>query len=385
MTSTDNKEGGPSAMEILVHRSELLRELSIAQGVVERKSTVPILSSFLFETAGNNLLISATDLDVSLRTFCPATVKTQGSCTVPARKLYEYVRLLPEGEVSLKLLENDWVQIRSGRSNAKMVGLARKNFPNLPLFPAESAIRLPAQAVRTMIGKTIFAISREESRYTLNGALLILKPGAITMVATDGHRLAHIETTKNKAAVNGEIKVLIPRKALAEVNSLLNSTESDLFEFAKDETTLFFRIGSRLLTCRQLAGRFPNYEAILPRDLNRSASLRSVELSQAIQRVSQFSDERSSAIRLKIETNQLRVMSSTADMGESEDTLETVFAGDPFTIGFNSHYLLDFLKVAGSENVSFHFKASDSAGEFKTDEAGDSDYKYRYIVMPLRA
>ncbi|HEY6351884.1 MAG TPA: DNA polymerase III subunit beta [Candidatus Angelobacter sp.] len=200
-------------MEIIVEKSELLKELSITQGVVERKSTVPILSNFLFETAGNNLLITATDLDVSLRTFCPAAIKKQGSCTVPARKLYDYVRLLPDGEVTIRLLDNGWVQIRCGRSNTKMVDLERKNFPNPPLFPAESAIRLPAPVLRTMISKTIFAISQEESRYTLNGALLVLKPGTITMVATDGHRLAHIETAKSNVAVDSEMKILLLRTA----------------------------------------------------------------------------------------------------------------------------------------------------------------------------
>jgi DNA polymerase III subunit beta len=372
-------------MEIVVEKSDLLKELSITQGVVERKSTVPILSNFLFETAHNNLLITATDLDVSLRTFCSAAVKKQGSCTVPARKLYDYVRLLPDSEVTIRLLENGWVQIRCGRSNTKMVGLERKNFPNLPLFPTQSAIQLPAPVLRTMISRIIFAISQEESRYTLNGALLVIKPGQITMVATDGHRLAHIETVGSNVAVDSEMKILVPRKAMAELYSLLNLTGIDVFEFAKDESTLFFRIGSRLLTCRQLVGNFPNYKAVLPRDLSRSLKIPSDDLSRAVQRVSQFSDERSGAIRLRMESNQLRVSSSSVEAGESEDTLETVFAGEPITIGFNSRYLLDFLRVTNGETVSFHFKGTDSAGEFKTDEAGDSEYKYRYVVMPLRA
>ena len=203
-------------MEIIVQKSDLLRELSVTQGVVERKSTVPILSSFLLEATDNHhLLITATDLELSLRTFCPAKVIKAGSCTIPARKLYEYVRLLRDGEITIKLLENHWLQIRSGRSNTKMVGMARENFPALPLFPAHSALQLPARILQTMISRTIFAISQEESRYTLNGALLHIKPGVITMVATDGHRLAHIETEKSKVVVSGEIKVLVPKKAMA--------------------------------------------------------------------------------------------------------------------------------------------------------------------------
>ncbi|HEY6770567.1 MAG TPA: DNA polymerase III subunit beta [Candidatus Sulfotelmatobacter sp.] len=261
-----SQQAGSSTMEITIQKSDLLKELSLTYGIVERKSTIPILTSFLFEATDNNLLITATDLDLSLRTFCSAKVIKAGSCTIPARKLYEHVRLLRDGEITIKLLENHWVQIRSGRSNTKMVGMSRDNFPVLPLFPAQDAIQLPARVLRTMIGKTIFAISQEESRYTLNGALLLIKPGSITMVATDGHRLAHIEAVKSKVAVTGEIRVLVPRKALAEINALLNSSAVDAIGFAKDASTLFFTIGTRLFTSRQLVGKFPNYEAVLPRD-----------------------------------------------------------------------------------------------------------------------
>src|SRR6266849_6022844 len=170
--STESTTIQGTQMEITVNKTELLRELTATQGVVERKTTIPILSNFLFEAADGKLSITATDLDLSLKTSCSAKVKKEGSCTIPARKLYDYVKLLPEGEISIKLMENHWVQIRSGRSNTKMVGMARANFPALPAFPAESAIQIPASVLRQLIGKTIFSISSEESRYTLNGALM---------------------------------------------------------------------------------------------------------------------------------------------------------------------------------------------------------------------
>src|SRR5690349_7861366 len=220
-------------MEITVSKFELLRELTATQGVVERKTTIPILSNYLFEAAGDRLSITATDLDLSLRTSCAAKVKKDGSCTIPARKLHDYVKLLGDGDISIKLLENHWVQIRSGRSNTKMVGMARANFPALPLFPAESALQLPAQTVRTLISRTIFAISNEESRYTLNGALLVLKPESLTMVATDGHRLAYVEHNGTKLPVNGEMRVLVPKKAMSELSALLNSSDPQTVEFAK--------------------------------------------------------------------------------------------------------------------------------------------------------
>ncbi len=384
-TAPVHPEPESAGFEIQIEKRELLKELSVTQGVVERKSTIPILTSFLFETAGNkNLLITATDLELSLRTVCTAQVTRPGSCTLPARKLYEYVRLLGDGDITIKSLPNDWVQIRSGRSHTKMVGLARKNFPSLPLFPASSAITLPRDALRTMIARTIFAISQEESRYTLNGALLILQPDSMAMVATDGHRLAYIKTARTTVGVNSETRVLIPRKALAEIYSLLNSGAADIFQFARDDSNLFFRIGTRLLTSRQLAGVFPNYEAVMPRDLPHELSIPSAEFSLAIQRVSQFADT-SNAIRLTTDKNELRLSCSNAEMGESQESLGTTYVGDQVKIGFNSEYLLDFVKVAGAERVTLHFKEPNGAAEFRPEQATSSNYQYRYVMMPMRA
>ena len=370
-------------MEIVVTQTELLRELTATQGVVERKTTIPILSNFLFEAAGDRLTITATDLDLSLRTSCAATVKKEGSCTIPARKLYDYVKLLPEGPVTIKQMENHWVQIRAGRSNTKMVGMARANFPALPTFPSGSATKLPVAILKNLIAKTIFAISNEESRYTLNGALMVIKAEAIAMVATDGHRLAHIEAKSDFHGVNGEMKTLIPRKAMNELRSLLDQTDQDSIEFAKDDSTLFFRIGGRLLTSRQLTGQFPNYEAVLPRDNNKAIVVGCSELMAAIQRVAQFADERSGAIRMKLDKDEMRISSSSTDSGESEDTIETSYKSDPIIVGFNSQYLLDFLKATNSGEVRLEFKDPQSAGQMRPEGGGD-DYKYRYIIMPMR-
>lgn len=381
-SSTATAQG--TAMEITVSKADLLRELTATQGVVERKTTIPILSNFLFEAGDGKLTITATDLDLSLKTSCPAKVKKEGSCTIPARKLYDYVKLLPDGEISIKLMENHWVQIKSGRSNTKMVGMARANFPALPSFPDSSAINLPANILKTLIAKTIFAISSEESRYTLNGSLMVMKAESIAMVATDGHRLAWIENSTAKLpSVSGEMKTLVPKKAMAELNSLLQNSDVDGIEFAKDDSTLFFRVGGRVLTSRQLTGQFPNYEAVLPRDNNKSIALRSAELSAAIQRVAQFADERSGAIRLKLEKGELKLSSSSAESGESEDSLEIAYDGDAMTIGFNSIYLLDFLKVVGDGGVRLELKDSQSAGQLRPEEPGEG-FKYRYIVMPMR-
>jgi DNA polymerase III subunit beta len=370
-------------MEITVSKFELLKELAATQGVVERKTTIPILSNYLFEAAGDKLFLTATDLDLSLRTSCTAKVKKEGSCTIPARKLHDYVKLLPDSEITIKLLENHWVSIRCGRSNTKMVGMARSNFPTLPAFPTAGVVKIPSPVLRQMIAKTTFAIANEESRYTLNGALMVLKSESITMVATDGHRLAHIERSGEKFdGVSGEMKTLVPKKAMDELKTLLDSADVASIDFAKDESTLYFRVGPRLLTSRQLTGQFPNYEAVLPKDNNKSVTVNCEDLSGAIQRVAQFADERSRAVRVKLDKGELKISASSTETGESEDSIETNYQGDPVTIGFNAAYMLDFLKAIGPGEVRMEFKDAQSAGQLRPGE-GD-DYKYRYIVMPMR-
>src|SRR2546421_11571334 len=201
------------AMEFRVAKSALLNELSTTQGVVEGKTTIPILSNLLVEAKGNHLAITATDLELSIRTSCEAKIKKEGAGTIPAKKLLELVRLLPEGEIKVKLLENHWVEIVSEKKKYKLVGMAKENFPTLPAMP-HSMVKISAPVLESLIAKTKFAISMEESRYTLNGGLLILKPDTLAMVATDGHRLALAETDQKLAGLNGEMKVLVPRKAM---------------------------------------------------------------------------------------------------------------------------------------------------------------------------
>jgi len=374
---------GISTMEITVSKFELLRELTATQGVVERKTTIPILSNYLFEAAGDKLSLTATDLDLSLRTSCNAKVKKEGACTIPARKLHDYVKLLPDAEITIKLLDNHWVSIRCGRSNTKMVGMAKANFPTLPICPNAGVVKIPAQVLRGMIAKTGFAIASEESRYTLNGGLMVLKPESITMVATDGHRLAHVERSGEKFdGVSGEMKTLIPKKAMDELKSLLDSTDVETIDFAKDESTLYFRIGQRLLTSRQLTGQFPNFEAVLPKDNSKSINLHGDELAAAISRVAQFADERSRAVRIRLEKGELKLSASSTETGESEDSLETDYNGEALTIGFNAQYIIDFLKAAGHGDVKLELKDPQSAGQLRPAES--EDYKYRYIVMPMR-
>ena len=213
-------------MEFSVKKFDLLEELQLTQGVVERKTTIPILSNLLFEAKGNRLTITATDLELSIRTSCEAKVKKEGAGTIPAKKLLELVRLLPEEEIRFKLLENHWIQVTSDRRNYKLVGMSKENFPALPQFP-HALVKIPAKLLADLIAKTTFAISLEESRYTLNGALMVLKPGSVTMVATDGHRLAMVERDHKFEGFSAETRVLVPKKAMTEVQRLAAESGDD--------------------------------------------------------------------------------------------------------------------------------------------------------------
>ena len=385
-TEMEKSAAQGAAMEITVSRQDLVKELTATQSVVERKTTIPILSNFLIEADGDRLNITATDLDQAIRTSAPVKVKKAGACTIPARKLYDYIKLLPDGDISIKLLDNHWVQIRSGRSNTKMVGMARANYPQVPEFPTIAATSISHAALKTLIARTIFSISNEESRYTLNGALLVIKAESLAMVATDGHRLAYVEKpNETLEGISGEKRVLIPRKALQELQQLLSaSSDEDKVEFADDEHTLFFRVGHRTLSTRKLSGQFPNYEAVMPRDNTKFVVVKCSELSAAIQRVAQFADERSGAIRMRLEGNELKISANSTETGESEDTIDTPYSSDPITVGFNSVYILDFLKAMSNEGeVRLEFKDSQSAGQMRPEDP-DAEFKYRYVLMPMR-
>ena len=386
-TPAQARQGGQAleesqAMEFSVTKSDLVNELNTTQGVVERKTTIPILSNLLVEASGSRLIITATDLELSIRTSCEALVKKEGAGTIPAKKLLDLVRLLPEGEIKFKLLDNHWVEIVSGRKKYKMVGMAKENFPAIPAVP-HTLVQIPASVLESLIARTKFAISLEESRYTLNGGLMILKPDTLAMVATDGHRLALAETDQKLAGLNGEVRVLIPKKAMDEVEKLAAAAAADAqMDFARDESNLFFQVGHRLLISRILTGQFPNYEAVLPKDNNRTIVLERGELADAVRRVSQLADQRSRAVKFSVSNEGVEISASSAEYGEAKETLEKEYKGDPLAIGFNAQYMLDFLGAAAEGPVSIELKDEQSAGQMRP--LADENYRYRYIIMPMR-
>lgn len=371
-------------MEFTVSKTDLVRELSLSQGVVEKKTTIPILSNVLLEAAGDRVTLTATDLELGIRCSCAARVKKEGAGTIPARKLLDYVRLLPDGDVQMKFLENHWATIVSGRSRTRIAGMSRESFPELPALP-ETIAQLPVKTLASMIARTSFAISMEESRFTLNGALLLIRPDGLSMVATDGHRLAFVQApSAENNFPEKPFRALIPKKAMSELVKLAGEASDDaLVTFAGDDNHLFFQFGDRLLITRKLTGNFPDYERVLPKDHSLVAKLQKEEIRSAIERVAQFADERSRAIRVQFTSGEVKVFSSSVETGESEESVPSEYQGPDLEIGFNAQYLLDFLRAIPQGEVAFELKDQKSAGELRP--AGESiPDQYRYVVMPMR-
>ena len=375
-------------MEFTVSKADLVRELSLSQGVVEKKTTIPILSNVLLEAREDRLFLTATDLELGLRTSCPARVKKEGSGTIPARKLLDYVRLLPDADINVKFGENHWANFTCGRSRTRIAGMSRESFPELPVMP-ETIAAIPVKQLSAMIARTMFAISMEESRFTLNGALMLLGDQSLTMVATDGHRLAFVQRPSHLDAnpANGHAlayRALVPRKAMAEIVKLSEDAAADgKVRFGGDDNHLFFEFGPRLLITRKLTGNFPDYERVLPQDNVHIAKLAKDEIRGAIERVAQFADERSRAIRVQFTAGEVKVFSSALETGESEESIPGEYSGPDLEIGFNAQYLLDFLRAIPQDQVSFGLKDQKSAGELQPS-GGEEQEQYRYVVMPMR-
>ena len=369
-------------MEFTVKKFDLLQELTLIQGVVERKTTIPILANVLVRAEGGELRIAATDLEIGLKSVCVSKTTVPGVVTLPAKRLYEIVKALPDKEIKFKRGEANWVTVTCGSSRFRIAGLPQEDFPALA-EPKGLLAKVPANVLAKLITRTIFAISTEDSKFTLSGALLLLKPGSITMVATDGHRLAHIEKSEALEEVTEEIKVIVPKKAMGELLRMVSETaDTDTIGFSRDDNHLFFDMGKRLLVTRMLTGQFPNYEAVLPRSNDRIFTVNRDEITAAIRRVAILSDERSKTVKLALTSGSIEITASHSDLGEAHETLEVEYQKEDLQVGFNYQYLLDFLATADEPDVNFEFKDSESAAQLRTQPP--SEYNYRYVVMPMR-
>ena len=369
-------------MEILVRRNDLVKELQLVQGIVERKNSIPILSNVLAEARSGELRISATDLDVSLRCGCAAQVVEEGAVTLGAKKLYEIVRSLPESDVSMKVEGDAWAKIKCERIEFKMAGLPREDFPSIPEARTGKAVDIPVGILRGLIRRTAFAITAEDARYYLAGALLVLDKDAAAMVATDGHRLAFAQKT-TPLSVAEATRVLVPRKAITEIARLIEDMGGEEpVSFQQGEGHLIFTAGGRTLASKVVEAQFPAYDKVVGVTGDKKVAVGREVLHSAIRRVSLLSSERGRAVRLSLEEGRLEVSASSPELGEARESLPLEYSGEGVEIGFNAQYILEFLAAVGTDEVALELKDAESQGLFLP--VGEEDGDYRYVVMPMR-
>lgn len=347
------------------------------QGIVERRTTIPVLSHLLLKTDGDRLRFAATDLDVSLTSSTDAEVLAEGAIAVQARKFMEIVRSLVGDDVDLSLEDEKRLQISAGRSRFKINGLSPEDFPTLPEVPKDNRVELPFAALKAMIGKVIFAVSTEESRFQLNGALLQLKAGSLEMVATDGHRLALVENT-SEAGEAGD-GVLVPRKALQELQRF---DDDGNVVFLRGEHHLCFQLGQRELICRILEGTFPDYERVISKANDKQAIFSRKDLAEAVQRVAILTGDRARAVRFSFAPNQLVISAANPDLGEAVEEVSCEYDGDEFRLGVNPDYMSQFLAAVHTDTVRLDLK--DENTQCIGYPVDGDDQRYLCVIMPMR-
>jgi len=407
-------------MEFTIKQSVLKEELGYIQGVVERKSTIPVLSNILIESLGeNSIRIVGTDLDVTIRCDAEAEIKTPGAICIQARKLFDLARTFEEGDVHFKREDNEWVQLKAGRAKFRLAGVNREQYPEIPIFKS-APMKLPAELFSYFIQNTQFAITNETSRFTLSGAKFVVEDDVARMVTTDGHRLAFIEK-KLDVKLDGKIDTLVPKKALLELVKLSRDEKGDV-SFGEDQNHIYFETGGRLLITRKLTGNFPNYEMVMPKDNDKKVVFDLIDMRNAVRRIALVADDRNRSIRMTVREGEVEVTAQSSEEGEGNEVVPADYTGEEVTLGFNHIYVQDFLNNVGAlENagtiseqsaassqqssdattgdptgsatapaketksptrISFEFKDSNAATQIRI--AGDTAYDYKYIVMPLR-
>jgi len=374
-------------MELTVAKADLQKELQLCQGVVEKRSTIPILSNVLLKAADGKLSIAATDLDVTILSACAARVTTPGGVTIEARRLFDIIRSLPDEDVHITMQENNSLLVESGTAKFRLLGLPAEDYPTLPTVDMSDAYTISLEELKTMVGKVRFAITHEETRFQLNGALLKIQPSKMEMVATDGHRMALINFPKGgngKTKKGSDFTVLVPRKALEEILRL-EGDEDGTVRFGVSDNQLFFEAGERRLMARMIDVNFPNYMEVISRDNDRRVMVDRERLLSTIRRISLVANERTRAVRFDFAPGKLTVSSTNPELGEARETVPIDYAGNPFFVGLNAAYVTDFLSAVDTPQVSLELKDENSQciGRPATN-AEDLAYDYLYVVMPMR-
>jgi DNA polymerase-3 subunit beta len=373
-------------MKLRIARDELLTGLQRVQGVVEKRNTMPILSNILLEAKADGVDIVATDLEIGMRGLYKAAVREPGAITLSARKLYEILKELPDGDVDLTIGDNNWATIQTGKSQFKIVGLPSTDFPALPAIEREGLTPVAGAGLMELIRKTLFAVGDNDARYILNGLLITLvtsdKKTTLRLVGTDGHRLALAERELGPPAGKDaprEIKAIIPKKAAHEIRRLLEEGDGEpLIGFTKN--LMIFRKSGLLLTSRLMEGNYPNYQQVIPKESEKRLVVPKAEFEGALRRVAVLSRDKTNAVKMTIATGRMTLFSSNPDFGEATEEIGATYTGDSITTGFNARYLLDVLSVVDGESVSMQMDTPLSPCLVK--EPGNAGFTC--VVMPIK-
>ncbi len=365
-------------MKFTITRERLQEGLVAVAAAVPAKTTLPVLSNVLVEATQQGLRLSGTDLDIAVSTTVAADVDAEGAVTLPAKKLSDIVRELPSAPIRVTTAGEQRVSLECGRTKFKLLGLPREEFPSFPPVKFDKAWKAPAELVHKLVAHVAFAASTEESRPILNGVLWELRPDRMRMVATNGHRLAKMDVP---ASGGSTADLIVPPKALEQVRKLF-APEAEV-EIAKSENHIGFRAGGTLVYSRLIEGPYPNYEQVIPRENDKSATVDKVALTAALRRMSVVASDQTHRIRMALSGGAAKFSVQTPDLGEAQDELALTYEGEPLEIGFNAQYLLEIMKYMPTDEVRLTFKAPERAATVEP-VGWDDPASYLCLVMPLR-
>lgn len=362
-------------MEITVPKEDLLRQAGLAAGIVSRKPTIAVLGSVLVRANGSGgAEFASTDLDLTVRSDCAVTVARQGVVAIPAVKLYELVRSFPDAPVRIAATAAG-VSVDAGGFRGRLQTQAADDFPQLPEADAALAPLVPAARLRDLIVRTRFAVSQDEKRYQLAGALMTADDKALTLVTTDSRRLALASAPRAGAPID---PVLVPKKALDALATLLDGADGDV-AFGRNGNHLFFEVGGQSLIARRIEGEFPAYQRILPKSFRSTATVDRAAFLDVLRRVMIVAEAESRRVALTLEPDAVAIAAQSADVGESDERVAATYAGESVAAKVNGTYVAEFLDAAATEKVTFSMNDAVTAMGF---EAVGGDVAYRYVCMP---
>lgn len=371
-------------MHIKVQKNDLLNLIGKTQNIVEKRNTMPVLINVLLEANKNKLKVYATNLEVSLTDEISAQVKVEGKAAVSAKSLFDIVKEMPDGEVELIKQDNNWLKIVNGKSVFNIVGISPEEYPVFPSHSTKEFMEIDAKVLADMIGKTIFSVSNDETRYHLNGVYFEKKLGGASgssflMVATDGHRLSLINRESQGPDTKTTEGVIIPRKGLSEIYKLLDNVEGK-FKMAIEGSQLIVMHGQTVLMIRLIEGKYPNYRQLIPQNLNEHVSVNRDNFLSSLRRVSLLSNQKSKGVTLSFTNGKLEITSNNPEMGDAKEEIEVAYKGDGLKIGFNAKYIMDVLSSIEDEEINIDLKDQLSPGVMRPK----ADKDYTCVIMPMR-